>query len=349
MVLREIIGLYKKIRSYEFSKGNKWYIENTKKEMRSTEVFLEKGEIKKEYALYRAACEVCGNADYQEFLRGVQFRYVVCKNCGYVWMNPCLEESVLKNLYKQNDIYNDIWLQVEANAAIQKNPEHEVLKEILRYRQRGALLDIGCGNGSLLAAAKGIFNPCEGIEPHSLARELAIQKSGSVVYDQPIEKLQLDSESYDIIVLSQVIEHLPYPSNIISELYRILKKGGIVFISCPNVTGLSFRLFGMYHTHISSWQHINLFSPKTMRMLCEKNGFKVVDIFTQKLDIPIWDLIYYPIFKFRKKGEFWHRYNSQIPFLRSASSVVDRQIEHLFDYSLRRSSLGSYVTCVFEK
>ena len=172
----------------------------------------------------------------------------------------------------------------------------------------GEVLDIGCGNGiiSINLGAAG-FNVV-GVDVSDKAIEIANKQNPfpNVSFEVlPAEKLEAYTKQYDIIVCSEVLEHLQDPSRLVEELTKNLKPSGILIVTVPNGIGprellvtrpmifirdhlpfvLKFvlgikKVLGYSGTTIQSaadnLDHIQFFTKKTLTKLADKNEFKIV-------------------------------------------------------------------------
>jgi len=117
-------------------------------------------------------------------------------------------------------------------------------KIIKKYKQSGNLLDVGCAHGYFLKIVKKDFN-CEGLEYNRSATKIARQITKCKIYNESIENAKkIKSNKYDIITCFDVLEHTTRPDIAISEIGRLLKKGGLVIISVPNTNSLGHKLKG---------------------------------------------------------------------------------------------------------
>jgi 2-polyprenyl-3-methyl-5-hydroxy-6-metoxy-1,4-benzoquinol methylase len=111
---------------------------------------------------------------------------------------------------------------------------------------RGRLLDIGAGRGELLQAAIEAGWSAVGIEPSASFAEQISRHSQAEVRQDSLEDCHFESESFDVVILSAVLEHLYDPSRTIGEIARILRPGGVLFLDVPNEAGLYFRIGNLY-------------------------------------------------------------------------------------------------------
>jgi 2-polyprenyl-3-methyl-5-hydroxy-6-metoxy-1,4-benzoquinol methylase len=143
------------------------------------------------------------------------------------------------------------------------------------------ILDIGCGNGSLsnLIAQQGYA--VVGVEESQSGVKLAQQSYSDCefiaasIYDFPFQQLE---DSFDIVISTEVIEHLPYPRELAKVARRCLKKDGTLILTTPYhgyIKNLVLSITGKLDEHFTAlWDggHIKFFSVKTLSiLLCEEN------------------------------------------------------------------------------
>jgi SAM-dependent methyltransferase len=136
---------------------------------------------------------------------------------------------------------------------------------------KGSMLDIGCGNGSFASYAALRGWQVTGIEPRP-ASAAAARAHGIAVHQSSINAMDFEEESFDAVVLWQVIEHLPH-LECMQRVHRIAKPGAIVAVSTPNVKGIGSRMLHERWPGIEPHVHFHLFSPASLNMLMRKHGF----------------------------------------------------------------------------
>ena len=150
---------------------------------------------------------------------------------------------------------------------------------------RGRLLDIGAGRGELLLAARQDGWIVAGIETSTSFADHAEQHASLEILRSPVEQCRFPDASFDVVVLSAVLEHLYNPAETIREVARILRPGGAVFIDVPNERGLYFRAGNLYQklrgrdwvVNLSptfSPFHVFGFGPVSLRALLTSHGLR---------------------------------------------------------------------------
>lgn len=140
----------------------------------------------------------------------------------------------------------------------------------------GALLDVGCNEGRGLEFYKSHGYAAEGLELNSRAAEVARDK-GFVVHGSTLEGFSTEKK-YDVVVLSNVLEHSLNPADMLSAIHRLLNHNGQVWISCPNSQSWLRSTFGRFWINWHVPFHVVHFSPETLAVLLKKSQFEVVEM-----------------------------------------------------------------------
>ncbi len=153
----------------------------------------------------------------------------------------------------------------------------ERLRDLRRFITGGRLLEVGCSTGELLLEARTAFE-VTGVEADAETSAVARARGLSCVTGTLFDA-QFPAEHFDAAALYHVIEHLPSPAAVVSELERIIKPGGSLVLEAPNIDTVWFHLLG------ARWQqfipdHLFFFTPRTLTRLCEAQGFAVREVRT---------------------------------------------------------------------
>lgn len=195
-------------------------------------------------------------------------RHVKCKYCHLIYMNPT--ENVSKTIeyyFKAKNTHAPTIRESYLRTA--KSQVHLIQK----YASGKNLLDIGCAQGFFLSSASKAGYTTKGIEISQDAAAYAIREFGLDVEAKPFEELRFAENHFDVVTLWQVLEHVPYPLMILKEVHRILKPGGIVVASTPNIEGIPARILRKRWWDIKRL-HVNQFTTKTLTDILQNAGFK---------------------------------------------------------------------------
>lgn len=134
------------------------------------------------------------------------------------------------------------------------------------------LLDVGCGTGDFLKAAKDNNWSVLGIEPNPEARKIANTKTNNSVYDIT-QLLELEANSFDVITLWHVLEHLPKLEQHLQIFNRLLKPNGHLVIAVPNYKSYDAEYYKSFWAAYDVPRHLWHFSQKGIKQLVEGFGF----------------------------------------------------------------------------
>ena len=138
-------------------------------------------------------------------------------------------------------------------------------------RRLGRIAELGCGNGYFLARARHAGWNAIGTESSAVARE-RLRREGLDVRAPEGWSADLPDASLDAVVMLEVIEHLDDVPVVLRELARLVRPGGRLVLSTPNVNSLTRRLIGA-RWRIITEEHLWYFSPRTLARVLEAHGF----------------------------------------------------------------------------
>lgn len=150
------------------------------------------------------------------------------------------------------------------------------IRDIYQIQPTGKFLDLGCGTGELIGAAKEAGYDVEGLDySESLARYVS-KKYGVTVHQGESSQVEL-TERYDVIAMSHVIEHVPNPQATIHSIISMLKPGGLLYLATPNIDcwEAKYSGWGSYEPY-----HLMYFNPHTIKLLLEQAEFQILSIRT---------------------------------------------------------------------
>jgi len=226
----------------------------------------------------------CGSFFFKPALKCEGFEYVRCKACGLVQRNPQpLKEEITARYssaygkdYMSYEIENEAQFLKLQQLALRDAGFFMLEKTLMlraKYQEQPSVLDVGCATGALLDFLRGRGWRVTGVEI-SPAAEYGRNVRKLDITALPLEENKFPCDSFDVILASHLIEHLNNPSSFLAEVNRVLKKNGHVFITTPNISGFQARLFGG-RWRSAIFDHLYLFSVRTLKKLLKNAGFKV--------------------------------------------------------------------------
>ena len=212
------------------------------------------------------------------------------KTCGLVWLDPQPIDQDIRKLYqnyythtseanlsqvsqsKSRSLQN--WLYDLFTYIIGIKQEREQFNQMyLADIKPGKLLDVGCGNGDLLAKFRDLGWDVQGQDTDIKAKEFAEKNYNLTVHLGTLKSISFADNTFDAIILNHVIEHIINPIALLSECHRILKPGGILVAVTPNILSTSHKFFGQYWRGLEPPRHLYLFSELTLKIIAKKAGF----------------------------------------------------------------------------
>lgn len=216
-------------------------------------------------------CLICNSSTYEILFIKNGYNHVICKNCNFVYVNPILKLNVQEKLVKGN-IYDDSYANVlnnKVNVKLDNLKFQYGLQKLKSKSKSKRILDFGPGHGLFLDNAKKFGWECYANEVNKIY--LKTLKRKKINIDNKLKK-----NFYDVITLWLVLEHIPYPNRLFKKFYKSLKKNGKILIHVPNINSLTALILKEKCTMFSGEQHINFFSPVTLKKFLLKNNFKIL-------------------------------------------------------------------------
>jgi SAM-dependent methyltransferase len=147
------------------------------------------------------------------------------------------------------------------------------LARIETYRRPTRLCDLGCWTGSFLVAARERGWETTGVELSQWASDRARERKLDVLTGSIGDQL-VAADSFDVVVLSDVLEHVPEPAQVLAEARRILRDDGVLWITVPDAGSRVARLMGSHWWSVLP-MHLHYFSRRSMEGLLADQGFAV--------------------------------------------------------------------------
>lgn len=239
-------------------------------------MIIENGEIRKELREY-VKCPLCGQDKSKEIFRKQGFRFVEC-GCGLVYVNPQVNKEKITDYYK-NGKSIDLWMDVLTskpemeNNTRKFNEELDIIEKI--KPSKGKMLEVGCSIGLLLKLAEERGWEAIGLELNGRASEYARKEYGLNILEKKIEDCGFENETFDVIAMYGILEHLKNPKEILELSSKLLKKDGLLTLLVPNLEGFDVRILQEKASIFTGRNHLQYFSIKTLGKMLEMAGFKI--------------------------------------------------------------------------
>jgi 2-polyprenyl-3-methyl-5-hydroxy-6-metoxy-1,4-benzoquinol methylase len=227
-------------------------------------------------------CPLCGATSAKVVYRFPAGNYVRCTQCNLLSVDPIPDSThvddratLWANLHHQSQEK----VEQHYSEAFQKIAFGDMLNSLAPFRQTGKILDVGCGIGGFISAAKRNGWEEVGIDI-SPSLEIA-RKAGLTVLNARIEEVDFPPASFDVITMIDVIEHINHLDTLMENVCRLLRPGGAFLVVTPNLASLNSRILGKRWVAVEPEDHLVLFTPRTLTDLLARNRFSVVRMDTK--------------------------------------------------------------------
>lgn len=234
-----------------------------------------------------AACPLCGGSDIPYHIEADTTRHALykpampktmrwrsCAGCGHVFTEGYYTPEMLDIVFSDTQPSQKVGYDLEG----QRKVSARIVERVARHIGSGDWLDIGFGNASLLFTAQEWgFTPV-GIDLRTDNVE-AVRKLGIEAHAVPIEDLQGCAGRFSVVSMADVLEHMPFPRLALEAVQRLLRPGGVLFVSMPNMDSIVWRALDAAGTN-PYWgeiEHYHNFTRARLNALLEECGFAPLD------------------------------------------------------------------------
>jgi SAM-dependent methyltransferase len=264
-----------------------------------------------------ASCWACGGSDLRPYheasfdlspfehedpelfaYTGQRVWIVRCGACGFG--QPAALPSLpgyFDRLYNQR--WSEEWVEQEFSATYKDLIFGAILRELARRHRAPvtrSLLDVGAHVGRFMHLAQRAGWDVEGVELNPRTAAHAHARTGAPVHQINAHALARRGRRFGAITLTDVLEHIPEPLDLLTSLAALLEPGGSIAVKVPNGSAqwTKERVLARVSSHRVSLAenliHVNQFSPASLRVALERAGFVDVQVRTGAPELPPFDL-----------------------------------------------------------
>jgi SAM-dependent methyltransferase len=267
----------------------------------SVQDYVHGGAQKDEYSLDEVVdvpCPLCGEATGEQLYREHAVVGIKRCPCGLVYTSPRIRQPETIYWGDRDLYYAEARLVFEGRASHHRDPNYLAeLHRIERHRKPpGRFLDVGCNMGMLLRIARGRGWTVAGVEPSPSLAPLAA-RWGFPVHNCFLHEVP-DSEkrSFDVVALSDVLEHIGDPRTFLDQARQFLKPDGVLYAKVPNALWsiAKQRVLGLLGRRPrkglwDSCEHVVHYTDRTLRRMMEACGYEVRSSFIEPpVQTPNW-------------------------------------------------------------
>lgn len=239
------------------------------------------GRVQSEHPVPLSNCPLCQDTDLRPWFLFHTSNVTRCGTCGFVMLDPQPDDAILAKIYGETYFIgngaaetrnmND-WLK-RGTAKLQLAEIEAALYPAQQNNSALTLLEIGCGLGNFLHEAHQQGYKVRGIDVSESAVARANTTLGApLVQVGHLETADFTLESFDVVVMADVIEHVRDPKAFIGLVKDLVKPDGLIFVAVPSLDSLSAKLMGRHWMEFKL-EHLYYFDKATLTRLLSEAGF----------------------------------------------------------------------------
>jgi 2-polyprenyl-3-methyl-5-hydroxy-6-metoxy-1,4-benzoquinol methylase len=196
------------------------------------------------------------------------FHVARCGSCAHVFIIDLPDERRLEEVYRRYS-YDTNDLKTISPVVFERLDQ--IVGTFDGIRKTNRLLDVGFGAGAVLATGQRRGWDVYGIELSALAVEQAHEHGFPNAIHGNFLTAPFEPASFDVVMMTELIEHLPHPLPYLEQAHRLLRTGGELYLTTPNGAGISGRILGTEWSVLAPPDHLNLFSPCSLRTALKRS------------------------------------------------------------------------------
>ena len=225
-----------------------------------------------------ASCRACQSSHVRPFGMKLGYRLGQCGKCGTIFSQVEDGDAAIASLY---DHYYD-HAQFTIPDAVAASLER-LAGSFEPYRRTGRWLDMGYGEGGVLSIAERRGWEAFGTEISPQALEYG-RRRGWTVSDDAENDPQFPRHGFDVVTMIELLEHVARPERFLKEAARLLRPGGVLYVTTPNARSLNRRLLGVRWSIFCPPEHITVWTARGMAKTLKRAGFRARKIRTEGLN-----------------------------------------------------------------
>jgi 2-polyprenyl-3-methyl-5-hydroxy-6-metoxy-1,4-benzoquinol methylase len=219
------------------------------------------------------ACLICESSRLDYIHPEKKPWLVQCGNCGFVFSSWIPSDEELAEYYRDYTDYDYV-------NDVTRNRYLQWVDGLEKFRRTNRILDVGCGDGIFLEQAKKRGWDVHGTEYAEKWVNRCREKGISMIQGK-MDPSNYEAGSFDAVIYMEVIEHINNPREELDNARKVLRDGGVVFLTTPNYNSITRRLLSTDWNVICYPEHLSYYTPRTLAKLFTENGFEKIAIHTK--------------------------------------------------------------------
>lgn len=218
---------------------------------------------------------------------GVEYRIDKCRSSGFAFVNPRPSLDFLMDYYSTHGhLEGNQHTSIEQALAAEKLFPNSTLDaarlvgtadRLLGGIRPCRMLDVGCGYGFYSKAALDLGFTVDALELASTERQVTTAYTGLHPANVSFEEYPGDPGGYDVVLMSQILEHAQDINGWLEKCRTLLREGGMLVVALPNFTSLLRRLLNENDPWVTPPAHLNYFSRPSLEKAFSRHGFDLVE------------------------------------------------------------------------
>lgn len=229
-----------------------------------------------------ATCIACGGKCHSLYAVKAGHKVWKCGTCATLFLYPLPKQSETKAVYCKEYFTGAQkgfgYIDYDTDKEAMRSVFERYLKEFERILGKtGRLLDIGAATGYFMKIAEERGWKTRGVEISTYATDIG-RSRGLDIEAGTIQSTDFRKESFDVVTMWDVVEHVADPILDIDKAYLLLRPGGLLAINTPDSFSLFAKIMGPRWHLLVPPEHIFYFNRKSLKMMLRKRGFEILQV-----------------------------------------------------------------------
>ena len=201
-----------------------------------------------------------------------KMQWMNCEDCNHQFISGPYTDEALDIIFSKQPENQVIGNKLEHNRYVSAR----MIETVLPFKSNGVWLDVGFGNGSLLFTAQEFgFEPI-GVDLRKDGVD-ALKSLGIEAYCDYVQNIEF-GRSISVVSMMDVLEHIPYPKEVLLAMHSKMDKDGCLLISCPNSESWIWKFLTRQNQnfYLNTIEHYHNFSRTRLASLLNECGFNVI-------------------------------------------------------------------------